>query len=152
VGVEAVAGPRLSVNEVVTSVGQQAELGRAVLEPDRRQVGLAEDHPGDREGVARVALAGSTAASSFAPAQMRRHLADDEPGGNEVVGHGCTVRGRALDPDPDLGTDAAGPGRQLDEARRIAVERPLVDDAPDRVDRTGRERPLVGVDPDGCHG
>ena len=63
VGVEAVAGPGLSVNEVVTSVGQQAELGRAVLEPDRRQVGLAEGHPGDREGVTRVALAGPTAAS-----------------------------------------------------------------------------------------
>ena len=29
------AGPGLRVNEVITSVGQQAELGRAVLEPDR---------------------------------------------------------------------------------------------------------------------
>jgi hypothetical protein len=33
---EAVAGPGLSVNEVIASVGQQAELGRAILEPDRR--------------------------------------------------------------------------------------------------------------------
>ena len=39
--VEAVASPGLSVNEVISSVGEQAELGRAVLEPDRRQVGLA---------------------------------------------------------------------------------------------------------------
>lgn len=90
-GVEAVAGPGLSVNEVITSVGQQAELGRAVLEPDRRHVGLAEGHPGDREGITRIALAGPTAAASFAPAQLRRDLADDEPGRDEVVGHGCTV-------------------------------------------------------------
>ena len=41
-GVKTVASPGLGVNEVITSVGQQAELGRAVLEPDRRQVGLAE--------------------------------------------------------------------------------------------------------------
>ena len=76
-GVEAVAGSGLSVNEVVASVGQQAELRRAVLEPDRRQVGLAEGHPGDCEGIARVALAGPSAATSFAPAQVGRDLADD---------------------------------------------------------------------------
>ena len=118
-GVEAVAGPGLSVHEIIASVGQQAELGRAVLEPDRRQVGLAEGHPGDREGIARIALAGPTAASSFAPAQVGRDLADDEPGRDEVVSDRGTVRGRALDPDPDLGSDASGPGRELDEARRI---------------------------------
>jgi hypothetical protein len=133
VGVEAVAGPGLSVNEVVTSVGQQAELGRAVLEPDGWQVGLAEGDPGDREGVTRVALAGPTAAASFAPAQLRRDLAHDEPGRDEVVGHRGTVQGRALDPDPDFGSDAAGPGRQLDEARRIAVDRTTV--------KAGRSRP-----------
>jgi hypothetical protein len=54
---------------------------------------------------------------------------------------------RALDADPDLGSDAPGPGRELDEARRIAAEPPLVDDAPDPVDGAGRERPLVGIDP-----
>jgi hypothetical protein len=91
VGVEAVAGPGLSVNEVITSIGQQAELGRAVLEPDRRQVGLTEGHPGDRQGIARVALAGPTAATSFALAQVGRDLANDEPGGDEVVGHWRTV-------------------------------------------------------------
>src|SRR6266508_3170797 len=80
VGMEAVAGPGLSVDEVITSVGQQAELGRAVLEPDRRQVGLAEGHPGDREGIARIALARTTAATAFAPAQLRRDLAHGEPG------------------------------------------------------------------------
>ena len=90
-GVETVAGPGLSVYEVVPRIGQQAELGRAILEPDGRQVGLAEGHPGDREGVTRVALAGSTAASSFAPAQVRRNFADAEPRGDEVVGHGCPV-------------------------------------------------------------
>jgi hypothetical protein len=140
------------VNEVIPRVGQQAELGRAILEPDRRQVGLAEGHPGDREGVARVALAGPTAATSFAPAQLGRDLPDGEPGRDEMVGHGCAVRGRALDPDPDLGSDAAGPGRERNEARRIAVERPLVDDAPDPVDGTRREGPLVGIDPDRWHG
>ena len=63
-GVEAVAGPGLRVDEVVAGVGQQAELGRAVLEPDRRQVALAKDHPGDREGIARIALAGPPGAAS----------------------------------------------------------------------------------------
>jgi hypothetical protein len=152
VGVETVAGPGLSVNEVITSVGKQAELSRAVLEPDRRQVGLAEVHPGDREGVTGVPLAGPAAASSFAPAQLRRNLAHTKPGRDEVVGHGCTVRGRALDADPRLGSDGAGPGRELDEARRIAVERPLVDDTADPVDGAGREGPLVGIDPDRLHG
>lgn len=88
---EAVADSGLSVNEVIASGGQQAELGRAVLGPDRRQVGLEDSHPGDREGVARVALAGPTGTSSFALAQVGRNLADDEPGRDEVVGHRGTV-------------------------------------------------------------
>jgi hypothetical protein len=40
VGVEAVAGPGLGTDEIVARIGQQAELGRAVLEPDRWQVGV----------------------------------------------------------------------------------------------------------------
>src|SRR6266540_64892 len=43
-------GPGSERERVIVSVGQQAELGRAVLEPDGRQVGLAEGHPGDRGG------------------------------------------------------------------------------------------------------
>ena len=68
-GVEAVAGSGLGVNEVVARVGQQAELGRAVLEPDRRQVRLPQGHSGDREGVTRVSLAGPTTATALPPAE-----------------------------------------------------------------------------------
>jgi len=39
-GVEAVAGLGLGTDEVIARIGQQAELSRAILEPDRRQLGL----------------------------------------------------------------------------------------------------------------
>jgi hypothetical protein len=40
VGVEAVAGLGLGTDEIIARIGQQAELSRAILEPDRRQLGL----------------------------------------------------------------------------------------------------------------
>jgi hypothetical protein len=80
-----------SVNEVITRIGQQAELGRADLGPDGRQVGFAEGHPGDRESIDRIALAGPAAATSLPPPQVRRDLAHGEPRGDEVVGNWRTV-------------------------------------------------------------
>ena len=136
---------------LLARVREQAEVLGQAAEPDRRQVLLALGHPGDREGVARVALAGAAAARPLPAAQVRRRLPDLDPGGGEGAGRRGAVRGGALHADEGAGAEAPDPGDERRQALGVAGERPLVDRRPDAVDRARGERALVRVDPHHCH-
>jgi hypothetical protein len=65
-------------DEILARLEEEAQLAPPVWQPDRWQVRLTGRHPGDREGVARIALARSTPPPALGPAQVGRHLTDAE--------------------------------------------------------------------------
>lgn len=88
VGVEAIADPGHLGHDIFTGLDEQSDFETRVSRPDRRQVQFAGGHPGDGEGVTRVALAGSARPDPFSPGELRRDLADGQPGRDEEPGEG----------------------------------------------------------------
>src|SRR5262249_33224486 len=70
---------------------------------------------------------------------------EQQPGGR------CAVRRGALDSDAATDRQPPGPADELRQAVRVAVEGAFRDHPARRVDRAGRERALVSVDPDDRH-
>jgi hypothetical protein len=58
IGVEAVPDSGCLGDQVVAGLDEELQLPAGVGQPDRWQLGLAERHPGDRQGIAGIALAG----------------------------------------------------------------------------------------------
>jgi len=87
-----VAHAGLLGHEVLARLHQELQLEAPVDRADRRQVRLAQGHPGDGEGICGVALARSSRADALAPRELWGHLAHPSAGGDEEAG-----RGRALD-------------------------------------------------------
>jgi hypothetical protein len=78
VGVQAVANTGCLGHEVLPCLQQQTQLARPIRPPDRWQVVFPGRHPRDREGIARIAIAGPMRPPPFGAAQMGRHLPDFE--------------------------------------------------------------------------
>ena len=76
--VQAVPRAGRLADEVLARLEEEPQLGRAIREPDRRQVRLPSGDSRDRERIARIALAWPTRPPALDPAQVRRHLADGE--------------------------------------------------------------------------
>src|SRR5450759_1565600 len=99
VGMEAIADPGHLRDEVLARLHEEGDLEAPVSDPDRRQVRLPRRHPGDREGVAGIALARPPRPDPFTARQLRRDLPDGEPGPEEEAGRGAPEARAALDTD-----------------------------------------------------
>ena len=125
---------------------------RPVVQAHRRQVGsrrvtraIASASPG-------IALARPAGAPPLTPAQVRRDLADVEPG--RVAGPGPPAHRRTTSPRPRRVPPGATARAQATQGRdgrpgRWGTSAPRAPAEP--VERARRERPLVGVDADRCH-
>ena len=144
-----VAGPGLGDDRGRASLGQELQVPGPVGQAHRGQAGLGQGHPGDRERVPRVALAGAAGPATLAVGQLGRDLDDIEPRRDEVPGKGRPVRGRALDPDPQVRlAKRRHPGCEGPVAGRVVGKLVLIAGHAQPVDETCREGCLVGVDPD----
>jgi hypothetical protein len=112
IGVQAVASAGRLGDEILARLDQELQLAAGISKADGRQLGLAARHPGDREGVARVALAGSARPGPFAMAELGRHLDRGLAGREQVPGRAGAVPGRALETDPLDPADLVQPGEQ----------------------------------------
>ena len=151
VGMEPVSDPGHLGGEIVASLDEELELTAGIGGPDRRQAPFAQGHPGDGEGITRVALAGSPRPDPLPMGQLRRHLDGGLASCEQETGCCGAVPGRALEPDPAEVTERAEPGQEGGKARRLVRERVLVEHLPDVVDGARCKRRLVGVDPDHAH-
>ena len=150
IGVEAVADAGHLDDDVLAGLDEELEIEGPVGGPDRRQVGLAGRHPGDRQGITGIALAQPAGPGPLAAGELRRHLPDGQAGGDEEAGGGRPEAGRALDPD-DGRRAALDPVEKPAMAGRVVVERRLGHARAELVDAAGHQRRLVGIDPDRAH-
>ena len=151
VGVETVPDPGHLDDDVFPGLDEELQVEGSIGGPDRRQVGLAGGHPGDREGIVGIALAETTRPGPLAAGELRRDLSNGHPGLDEEAGGGGPETGRALDPDDDRGVGLLDPGEQATMPGRVVVEGRLGRRRPQDVDAAGRQCRLVGVDPDRAH-
>ena len=79
---EPVADAGLLGHEVLAGLDQELQLEGPIEQPNRRQVGLAQGHPGDGQGVTGIALAGPSGAHPLPTAELRRDLADGRASGH----------------------------------------------------------------------
>jgi hypothetical protein len=152
IGVEPVADARLLGHQVLAGLDQELQLEGPVDEPDRRQVRLAQGHPGDGQRVTRIALAGPSRPDPFSPRELRWDLADDPAGRHQESGEGCPEARRALNADDRLLARLSRPLEERAMTGRVVVECLLGEDRAELVDVAGRQRRLVGIDPERCHG
>ncbi len=138
-------------DEIGAGGEEEAELGRRIDPPDRRQVRLARRDPGDREGITRVALAGPACPAPLASTELGWDLAHGVPEPLDRAGGCGTIRRGALEPEPRPGRHPAGPGGEVGVFGRVVGEARLAEDGPELVDGTRRQAVLVSVDPDRCH-
>src|SRR5450759_705175 len=101
--VEPVPRTRCLADEVLARLEEEMQLTRPIGQPDGQQVRLTGRHPGDREGVTRIALARPPGPPALGTAQVRWHLADTEPGALDRSRKRRPERRRALDADRRLG-------------------------------------------------
>jgi hypothetical protein len=80
VSVEPVAYPRRLCHQILARLEQEMQLARPIGQSDRWQVWFTGRDPGDRKGIARVALARPTRPLALGTTEVRRHLAHGEPG------------------------------------------------------------------------
>ena len=146
-----VADPGRLRREIIPGLDQELELAACIVEPDRRQIGLPECHPGDRQRITRIGLAGPSRSDPLPVAELRWDLdrgqsrADQEPGGRRAV------PGRALEADPSERTQIPEPRQQAVEPSRVVGKGPLVEHLPDIVDGARSQRRLVGIDANHAH-
>jgi hypothetical protein len=112
VGVETVADPGHLDDDVLAGLDEELQVEGVVGHADRWQVGLASRHPGDREGVAGIALAEPAGRRPFATGELGRDLADGQLGRDEEAGGGRPEARRALDPDDRGRVGLVDPGQQ----------------------------------------
>ena len=146
-----VAHAGLLGHEVLAGLHQELQLEAPVEQADRRQVRLAQGHPGDGQSIGGVALARSSRADPLAPRELWGHLAHASAGGHQEARRGCAKAGRALDADDQLGGTAIDPGQQSAMTGRRVGEGAFGLRSPALVDQAGRQAVLVGVDPDRVH-
>jgi hypothetical protein len=67
----------------IAGLNQELEHAARVGDPDGRRLALAEGHPRDRKGVARIALAGPPDPDPLAVTQLGRHFDGRQAGGQQ---------------------------------------------------------------------
>ena len=122
VAVEPVAAAGPLVDERFAGLEQEPDVAAPVVLADRRQSGLTGRHPGDGQGVARIALARPAGGTPAMAGQVGRHITDGQAGGHEHPGQGRPERRAALDPNRGTGGDPTGPGSQLGVPGSIVPE------------------------------
>ena len=148
--VDPVAQLRRLGDELVPRGHEEPQVLTPVGEPDRGKRLLPGRHPGDRERIRRIALAGSMRPQALAMRQVGRHVPDVEARRSQPTCRSRAISAAPLDADPIDG-ERAGPVRECHMTGSIVAERPLVDRRPEFVHRTARKRRLVAVDPDDLH-
>ena len=111
VGVEPVADTSHLQDHVLACPDEELDLDAPVRQPDRWQVGLAEGHPGDRQGIAGVALASPTGADPFVSRELWRDLPDRATGGDQEPRCRRPEARRSLDPDDRVRGGRLCPGK-----------------------------------------
>ena len=145
---------RLRTDQVLPGIDQQAELGRAVGETDRWQVGFAERSPGRWPGRRPDRSCRRRRAATFAPAEMGRHLAHGMTGRDEMIGR----PGRRSEAEPSIpmvAPDATASTQATSSTKPVRVQSKVsLRERPPRHRRRAQaaRRLLVGIDPDRCHG
>ena len=144
VGVEPIADASHLDDDVLAGLDQELEIERSIGKPDRGQVMLAGRHPGDRHGITRIALAEPPRPDPLPSSELRRHLADGNPGADEGA-----RRGRPKVAEPSIPTTIAGSLSRIHSRRRRWPAGSLANVASATQCR-GRRRGRPRASPCGC--
>ena len=99
---EAVGNPRPLAHPLVPRVDEELEILGDPGHRNRAEARLAKGHSSDREGIARVALAGTAQVAALAIGEDRWYLDDPLARGHQQPRQGRAERARALDPETPL--------------------------------------------------
>jgi hypothetical protein len=151
VGMEAITDPSHLRDEVFAGLHEEGDLETPIGHPDWRQIYLPRGHPGDREGIAGIALARPPRPGPFPARQLWRNLPDEEPGPEKEASCGGPEARAALDTDDRPRGHRPRPDQEVAMSWRVVAKRPFSERSTKLVDGAGGERVLVRVDPDGGH-
>ena len=124
VRVEAVRNPSPLTHPHVPRIDEDLEILGDPGHRDRGEALLAKGHPGDREGVARIALARPAEVPALAIGEHRGHLNNPLTRSHEQPRQGRAERARVLDPEAPLRAVRLGPAQDPDVPLAIVRERP----------------------------
>ena len=138
-------------DEVVASVGEQAQHRGVIDRPNELQRVVAQRHDRRGAGVVRVALVGAPRVQQPSPGrERRRHVQDGLAGGDELLGQQRAEPAGGFDgPRPRF--ERRGELEQPVALSTIRGDTELADDDFSLVEHRGGVGPLVRVDPDDEH-